>query len=207
VAPRYAFYFNAAACSGCKACQAACKDAHALPLGVRWRRVYEVAGGGWAREGQAWSPDAFAFYLSIACNHCERPACADACPTAAIHPRPDGIVVLDADACIGCRYCEVACPYGAPQFDEASGRMTKCSFCAERLDAGQLPACVSACPMRALEFGLRADLETRPGAGAAGWPLPDAELTRPALVLTPHRDAARASARTARLANREEVRR
>ncbi len=122
-----------------------------------------------------------------------------------MHARDDGIVLIDADACMGCRYCEWACPYGAPQFDAAAGRMTKCTFCADRIDAGLPPSCVAACPMRALDFGPRADLEARHGPATSGWPLPDPTLTDPALVLTPHRDMPRAGAGTAAVANGEEV--
>jgi anaerobic dimethyl sulfoxide reductase subunit B (iron-sulfur subunit) len=202
---RPAFFFDAAACSGCKACQAACKDAHALPVGVRWRRVYEVTGGGWARTGAAWTSDAFALNLSVACHHCAEPACVEACPTGAMHARADGLVLLDADACVGCRYCEWACPYGAPQYDAAAGRMTKCTFCAERIDDGLPPVCVAACPMRALDFGPRDVLETHHGIGGSGWPLPDAGWTSPSLVLAPHRHMARATRDAAVVANREEV--
>jgi anaerobic dimethyl sulfoxide reductase subunit B (iron-sulfur subunit) len=85
--------------------------------------------------------------------------------------------------------------------------MTKCTFCADRLDQGMPPACVAACPMRALDFGDREELEARHDAGASAWPLPDPALTAPALVVTPHRDAPRASAATAAIGNREEVRR
>jgi anaerobic dimethyl sulfoxide reductase subunit B (iron-sulfur subunit) len=205
VEPRYAFLFDQSACSGCKACQAACKDRHGLPLGVLWRRVYEIAGGTWSREREAWVPDVFAFNLSMACNHCAEPICAEVCPTGAIHQRADGVVLLDGDKCVGCRYCAWACPYGAPQYDEGAGRMSKCSFCADDLDAGLQPACVKACPMRALEFGERAALESAHGRGPAGFPLPDPTLTDPGLVVRPHRDAMRARARTAAVANAEEV--
>lgn len=201
----WAFRFDATACSGCKACQAACKDRHGLPVGVLWRRVYEVAGGTWARERRAWTPDVFAFNLSIGCNHCDAPACVEVCPTGAMRRREDGLVLVDADACIGCRYCAWACPYGAPQYDEASGRMTKCTFCAEDVDEGRPPACVAACPMRALEFGERDTLEATLGLDADFFPLPDPALTRPSLAIVPHRDAGRAGPRTARVANGEEV--
>jgi anaerobic dimethyl sulfoxide reductase subunit B (iron-sulfur subunit) len=69
---QYAFYFDSSACSGCKACQVACKDKHNLEVGRLWRRVYEVSGGGWQRQGQAWTTSAFAYNLSLACNHCAK---------------------------------------------------------------------------------------------------------------------------------------
>lgn len=181
----YAFYFDASSCTGCKACQMACKDRHGLRVGLLWRRVYEVVGGGWRRSGAAWVTDVHAYYLSLACNHCARPICVEVCPAGAIHRRDDGIVLLDPRQCIGCRYCEWACPYGAPQYDEEAGTMTKCTFCADLIDRGQPPACVAACPMRALDFGPRAELEARYGPLEAVDPLPADELTSPALVLTP----------------------
>ena len=205
MAPRYAFLFDQAACSGCKACQAACKDRHGLSLGVLWRRVYEIAGGTWSREREAWVPDVFAFNLSLACNHCAEPICVEVCPTGAIEQRADGLVLIDGGKCVGCRYCAWACPYAAPQYDERAGRMTKCSFCAEDLDAGLPPACVKACPMRALEFGEREALEAAHGRSPAAFPLPDPALTDPGLVVIPHRDTGRARPRTAVVANAEEV--
>ena len=204
MAARYAFRLDQTACSGCKACQAACKDRHGLPVGVLWRRVYEVAGGSWRRDGEAWRTDAFAFNLSLACNHCAEPACAEVCPTGAIAPRADGLVHIDRERCVGCRYCAWACPYGAPQYDERAGKMTKCDLCADDLAAGRPPACVAACPMRVLDLVEMDEHET--GAGAGTFPLPDPALTLPGLVIVPHRDAARAAARMAEVANREEVR-
>jgi len=201
-----AFWFDASACSGCKACQVACKDRHGLPLGVRWRRVYEVAGGGWTRRDGAWLHDVLAYNVSMACNHCAEPICAEVCPTGAISKRPDGLVLLDADRCTGCRYCAWVCPYGAPQYDAGRGRMTKCSFCADDLDRGHAPACVSACPERVLDFGTREDLEARHGRDAPLHPLPDPSLTSPSLVVRPHGQAERAAAEGARVANAEEVR-
>jgi len=200
---RYAFRFDQTACSGCKACQAACKDRHGLPVGVLWRRVYEVAGGSWRRDGQAWRADVFAFNLSLACNHCAEPICAEVCPTGAIARRADGLVLIETERCVGCRYCAWACPYGAPQYDERAGRMTKCDLCIEDLAGGRAPACVAACPMRSLDLVTLEDGASTPGA--ATFPLPDPALTGPGLVVVPHRDAPRAGPRTAGIANREEV--
>jgi anaerobic dimethyl sulfoxide reductase subunit B len=194
-AVRPAFHFDASACSGCKACVIACRDRNDLPAGVRWRRVYELAGGGWTRRGDAWVNDVVAYNISMACNHCELAACVAACPTGAMHTRADGIVTVDGARCIGCRYCEWACPYGAPQYDAAAGRMTKCTLCADDLAAGLQPACVAACPLRALET---CDAAATPAGGAASTrgmrmqPLPDPALTRPALLVTAHAAAVQA---------------
>lgn len=200
-----AFYFDSSACSGCKACQVACKDKHALPLGVLWRRVYEVAGGGWTRRGEAWLATVYAYNVSLACNHCERPICVEVCPAKAINKRDDGIVLIETTKCMGCRYCSWACPYGAPQYDEAQGKMTKCTFCVDNIDAGLPPTCVAACPMRALDYGTRKELESRHGTGKTVYPLPAAELTEPSLIVEPHAAASRAANEPAEIGNREEV--
>ena len=199
-----AFYLDASACSGCKACQAACKDKNNLPMGVLWRRVYEVTGGGWTRAGETWTSDVFAYHLSLACHHCERPICVEVCPTQAMHKRADGIVAVDHDKCIGCQYCSWACPYDAPQYDPARGHMTKCDFCADNLAAGKPPACVAACPMRVLE--MREGRKGRDGRDgrdtfASASPLPVTSLTQPALFVKPHQAAHRPGA----LGNAEEV--
>jgi anaerobic dimethyl sulfoxide reductase subunit B (iron-sulfur subunit) len=202
------FWFDASACTGCKACQVACKDRNGLAEGVLWRRVYEVTGGSWCRRGAAWSHDVGAYHLSMACNHCASPVCAEVCPADAIDRRADGVVLIDADRCTGCRYCAWACPYGAPQFDALAGVMTKCTLCVEDLADGRLPACVVGCPMRALDVGSREELAARhPQAtpeAAEVYPLPAAALTRPGLLLTPHRDARRLAA-GAHIANYEET--
>jgi len=198
----YVVRFDASSCSGCKACQAACKDHNGLRAGLLWRRVYEVAGGGWTKVGAAFTQDVFAWNLSLSCNHCEEPVCAEVCPTGAVARRPDGVVLLDSEKCMGCRYCEWACPYGAPRFDDERGVMTKCTLCVDRLEEGLAPSCVSACPMRALDFGPRDEMPG--GIEATGFPLPDPRLTRPAMQLKPHASAARSEAEGA-IANREEV--
>jgi anaerobic dimethyl sulfoxide reductase subunit B (iron-sulfur subunit) len=189
---QYAFYIDTSACSGCKACQVACKDHHHLPLGVNWRRVVEVYGGGWTQAGAAWLSSVYAYNLSLSCNHCEKPVCMEVCPSKAISKRPDGIVLIDGNKCLGCRYCAWACPYGAPQYDEAQGKMTKCDFCVERIEQGLPPTCVAACPLRAIEYGELSELEARHGTLAQVVPLPENGLTEPALLLTAHKAAVQA---------------
>jgi len=202
---QYGFYFDSSACSGCKACQIACKDKHDLNVGLLWRRVYEITGGEWKEDGNTWVPDIAAYHLSISCNHCENPVCSDVCPTHAIYKRPDGIVLIDHGKCMGCRYCEWACPYSALQFDEAFGTMSKCHFCYDLIDRGEGPACVTACPMRALDFGdisrLRKDYS---GTGKV-YPLPDESLTKPALLIKPHKDSEKAEKVKAVVSNGVEV--
>jgi anaerobic dimethyl sulfoxide reductase subunit B (iron-sulfur subunit) len=190
----YAFTFDASSCSGCKACQAACKDKNNLPVGVLWRRVYEISGGEWTHTGEAWTSTVFAYNLSIACNHCVHPRCAGVCPVDAYEVRPDGIVLINTQKCIGCGYCAWACPYDAPQVDASAGHMTKCNLCYDNLDAGLPPACVSACPLRCLELVESSDqgLEDKglvlweiPG-GEHPFPLPKLSRTEPHLVIKPH---------------------
>ena len=205
MAKQLAFYFNSRQCSGCKACQMACKDKHDLDVGLIWRRVYEISGGDWEKRGDAWIPHVFAYNLSVACNHCKKPVCKDVCPTAAITKRKDGIVLIDGDKCMGCRYCEWACPYGSPQFNKDSGTMTKCHLCFDYIDFGKIPVCVSTCPQRALDFGELADLKKKYAGTDRVHPLPDSTLTEPALLITPHKDAGRAKKEKAKIANREEV--
>jgi anaerobic dimethyl sulfoxide reductase subunit B (iron-sulfur subunit) len=169
----------------------ACKDKHDLEVGHLWRRVYEVTGGEWRQVGGAWVPDVFAYNLSVACNHCQKPICAEVCPARAITRREDGLVLLDSDKCLGCGYCNWACPYSALQYDQATGRMTKCTFCVDEIDARRSPACVAACPMRVLDFGDRSTLEARYGMSNGSYPLPEPHLTEPSLVVNPHKDAYR----------------
>ena len=174
-------------------------------MGVLWRRVYEVSGGDWTRSGDGWVSTVYAYSVSLGCNHCERPICLEVCPANAYTKRPDGIVLLDADRCIGCRYCTWACPYGAPQYDWQAGRTSKCSLCSDDIDAGLPPACVAACPMRALDFGDRQTLQAGHVDTPAVYPLPAPEFTGPSLIFTPHKEAARAGIESAHVDNWEEI--
>ena len=197
-----AFHIDASICTGCKACQIACQDKNNLPQTMFWRHVVRYEGGNWVREGSTLRPNnVFAYSLSIACMHCANPICMESCPTEAIYKRDDGVVLIDQSKCVGCRYCEWACPYGAVHFDDANGVMTKCTFCADLLDQGQNPACVDSCVMRAIDFGELADLQAKYGDVNAIEPLPDASYTNPSLVITPHKASQASGTGTGKVTN------
>lgn len=146
-----AFVIDLTKCINCKTCEIACKDIQGTGLGVRLRKVRSFECGG--------APSTVVTNVSMSCNHCEDPLCATNCPTKAYHKRSDGIVVHDPDRCIGCRYCTWVCPYGAPQYDASQGRIRKCDFCVGQLDIGKQPACVEACPTRAIGVAWLDDLD------------------------------------------------
>ena len=116
------------------------------------------------------------YFLSVACHHCEQPACVRACPSGAYQQRPDGRIVHNERLCVGCRYCEMACPFGVPRFDGSRGVMGKCDYCESRTASGEGPACIAACPTEALrgmgseERGTRSEeLATRSEAAVPGF--------------------------------------
>jgi len=142
-------------CSGCEQCVLACVEANGLGpelaaerssrdrlSGRRLCSVAAVPGGAYAR---------------ISCHHCLQPACVEACLVGALTKTAAGPVVYDADKCIGCRYCMLACPFGIPRYEWEQTRpfIRKCTMCSDRLAEGGLPACVEACPHEALLFGER----------------------------------------------------
>mgnify|MGYP003365691003 CR=1 FL=1 len=140
-----AFYVDSKLCIGCFTCAMACKNQYHQEPGVVWRHVYPL-------KEEIYPHHERAFY-SLACNHCEHPACLAACPVGAYTKREkDGVVVHNAELCIGCQNCVRCCPYGVPQYNPATKRAEKCSLCWQRLDAGLLPACVQSCPTHALQL-------------------------------------------------------
>ncbi len=151
------FTLDLGRCVGCGACVLACRLANRWPEGVSWRRILPF--------NLERYPGGPAYHFSLACNHCDNPACLTACPAGAYEKRGDGIVLLHAQRCMGCRYCAMACPFGVPSYDADAGVMTKCHLCADRLDLGLKPACTDACPTGALRL-------RRPGEGAEMIPEP-----------------------------------
>jgi Fe-S-cluster-containing dehydrogenase component/DMSO reductase anchor subunit len=170
-----AFVFTPDLCTGCEACRVACGNENTAGLDTGWRQVTTF--------NLSRHPGLPTRHLSLACNHCERPACALGCPARAYRrdERTDALLV-DDEKCIGCRYCSWVCPYDAPRFDEARGVMSKCTFCAHRLAEGLAPACAAACPTGALALGKLPEEPAEPsfhGLGAFG--------LGPALVVNPSR--------------------
>jgi Fe-S-cluster-containing dehydrogenase component len=146
---RFAMVIDDAACLDCEACMVACKAENAVPAGRsrNWVRL--------AEHGRY--PDVSVQMEPGQCMQCENAPCVRVCPTGASYVDRDGLVLVNAADCIGCKYCIQACPYGARYFDEASGTVDKCTFCRHRLDEGLEPACVATCPTRARVFGDVAD--------------------------------------------------
>ena len=154
-------------CVGCHACVTSCKewntsgqsgpladfDAYAKdPTGTFFNRVQTFEVGEY--------PNTETVHFPKSCLHCEDPPCVPVCPTGASYKRKeDGIVLVDYDKCIGCKYCAWACPYGAREIDEQRKEMTKCTLCVDRIynpelpESDRKPACVMACPTNARLFG------------------------------------------------------
>jgi len=205
VVTQFAFFINSDACSGCKTCQVACKDKHNLPAGVHWRKVYEVTAGSWAKKDGAWISTVGAYNVSVACHHCLNPLCAIACTSEVIWKTEDGIVLIDDVRCSRCRKCESACPYGAIRFDAVTDTLTKCTFCLDSLQLGLPPACVAACPNRALDYGEFDQLRLRYGSVSQVFPLPAPSLAEPALAIKPHRHAAHMQSQDPEVSNWAEL--
>ena len=144
-APLWAKVIDHTRCIGCHACTTACKSENEVPLSVTRTYVKYVDTGRF--------PQARRSFQVTRCNQCEDPPCVDACPTAAMYRRPDGIVDFDKSICIGCKACIAACPYDAIFINPEDSSAEKCNFCAHRLDVGLEPACVVVCPTEAILVG------------------------------------------------------
>lgn len=191
---QYAFHYNTDICTGCKTCVGACKDILNDYVGLKHRRVIDYVGGSWTVDRNTAAPSGvFAYSVSISCMHCQNPACVEVCPTTAMKKRDDGIVWVDESLCVGCRYCELACPYGAPKLNEETHVMSKCNFCKDLIDNGESPACVAACPMRAIDFGELTELQQKYGDVRTIATLPSEETTNPSAIFTVSRWASSAT--------------
>ncbi|MGZ8389878.1 MAG: 4Fe-4S dicluster domain-containing protein, partial [Rhodoplanes sp.] len=145
---RWAMLADLERCVGCQTCTAACRHANATSPAVQWRKVLDIEAGSFPNVNRTFVP--------VGCQHCADPPCMHVCPSTATRQRPDGIVTIDYDICIGCAYCDVACPYQArflvqePHFaygpamqneterfdDRRIGVAQKCTFCSDRIDFG-----------------------------------------------------------------------
>lgn len=170
--PQYGMVIDLKRCYGCYACTMACKTANHTPPNVFWARILMGEVGTY--------PNAVRQALPMLCMQCDEPSCMEVCPTGATHQLDNGIVVVDKDKCMGCKYCTMACPYGArysvdewesyfpdglpltplEEFQKKAwleksgvGVATKCDFCQDKLAEGELPVCVQACSAKARIFG------------------------------------------------------
>ena len=132
-------------CIGCHACTVACKAENEVPVGNFRTWVKYVEKGTF--------PEVRRHFTVLRCNHCDRAPCVEICPVNALHKRPDAIVDLNRDVCIGCRACMQACPYDALYFHDDHGVAEKCHYCAHRTEVGLEPACVIVCPAEAIVSG------------------------------------------------------
>jgi Fe-S-cluster-containing dehydrogenase component len=140
-AAKYALVIDTTVCVGCGACKEACYYRNQLPEGTSYIHIL-------SQSGQP-SPK----FLPVQCQHCAKPPCATVCPVGATYRREDGVVLIDEKLCVGCKYCEVACPYQARTFDEERGVVDKCWLCLDYVLDGRNPACVDACILGARHFG------------------------------------------------------
>jgi len=157
--------YDATMCIGCKTCTIACRDANGLAPDTTGspNALYNAPVDLSARAKtviKLYSENGTRSYVKAQCMHCIDPACASACMLGALKKREFGIVTYDADLCIGCRYCEVGCPFGVPKFEFAKSapKIVKCELCKERLASGKEPACTEVCPRKAVIFGRRSEL-------------------------------------------------
>lgn len=179
---RFGYAINLSKCNGNGKCMEACnkENNHHRGTDQSYIRVLEMSKGSLDMEHGTTTydhtvPQDDKFYMPVQCQQCDNPPCVSACPIEATWQEDDGIVVVDYNWCIGCRYCEAACPYHARRFnweqpeipaDEVNGNqgylsnrirpqgtMEKCHFCLHRTREGRAPACLEACPTGARVFG------------------------------------------------------
>jgi len=173
---RFGMVIDLVRCTGCQACVIACKAENRVPEGLFRRWVPDIEVGEF--------PDVKRLFVPLQCNQCDNPPCVPVCPVKATWKREDGIVVVDWAKCIGCRYCEVACPYNARDFEwNASQMIDKCTFCAHRVEKGLLPACVEQCPAEVMIFGDLNDPNSQISKTIASKPV---QVLKPELGTEPH---------------------
>ncbi len=148
---QYAIVTDLNRCVGCLACVVACKVANGVQVGNYWNKIERV-GPHPDFEGATF-PDVYQYFLPVGCQHCQNPSCVEVCPTGATRKLDNGIVTIDADACIGCEACVGACPYGVRYLEADKQVVEKCNLCQDKVERGELPQCVAQCGGRARFFG------------------------------------------------------
>lgn len=191
---RYGMVIDLNRCCGCDACAVACKQVHGTEPGVYWTKVVKGEEGSY--------PNVRLTFLPTQCSHCAEAPCAQVCPTGATVMNENGVVLVDPDLCIGCRYCMAACPFdarsltmgesyygkdGATELEKSIykegrvGTVSKCRFCDDRLAEGKMPACVQTCPSKARFFG---DLDDSDSEVSKILASKQSQVKRPELDLT-----------------------
>ncbi len=135
-------------CLSCRQCMIECAMAH-----TQAATLIEALESDSPPQPRVHVEPAGQFGMPLQCRHCEDAPCITICPTGAIHrPTPDSPVLLDAEVCIGCKFCMIVCPFGVIDLSRDGKAVIKCDLCIERTEAGEAPACVSGCPTGALQY-------------------------------------------------------